>query len=155
MILHVCTCCVARSSCRGCECDGPTLQGENASELALCSHMYPGAKGRNHAPSLGLHQANQCRQTHPSCRKITKHIHHPFFSSQVHAYDETHRNIQTSYSFPQALCCSPKALTLRVNPVGQCCPSERQARWPGKHCPLVGLVLTGLEPASGSKFLME
>lgn len=31
----------------------------------------------------------------------------------------------------------------------------RQPCWPGKHCPLVGLVLTGLLPVSGSQFLLE
>lgn len=76
------------------------------------------------------------------------------FPSQVPADDETHRNIPTPSSFPLALCCSPKASTPRVNLIGQCCPSERQACWPGKHCPLVGLVLTGLQPVSGSQFLL-
>lgn len=163
MILYVCvcTCCVAHSSCRCCGFDGPTLQGETASELAPSSHTHPGANERNYAPSLGLRQAAQCRQTHPSCRKKKKNEHkdactHQLssFPSQVPADDETHRNIPTPSSFPLALCCSPKTSTPRVNLIGQCCPSERQACWPGKHCPLVGLVLTGLQPVSGSQFLL-
>lgn len=64
---------------------------------------------------------------------------------------QTIPHIPTFSSFPPVLCCSPR-LVPRVNPMGQCCPTERQACWPGKHCPLVGLVLTGLQPVSGSQF---
>lgn len=44
---------------------------------------------------------------------------------------------------------------LLVLPTGQCGPTEIQTCWPGKYCPLVGLVLTGLLPVSGSQFLLE
>lgn len=79
MILYicVCTCCVAHSSCRCCEFDGPTFQGETASELAPSSHRHPWANEKNYVPSLGLHQAAQCRQTHAYCREtIRKRLAH-------------------------------------------------------------------------------
>lgn len=166
MILYVCvsTCRVVRSSCRCCEFYGPTLRGESASELAPGSHTHPGANERNYAPSLGPHQEAQCRQTHPSCRKTSRerlaHIlnYYPtrLSSHQLAADDGTHRNINTytvptPSSFPPALCSSTKLQALRVNPTGQCCPTERQTCWPGKHCPLVGLVLTGLQSVSRSQ----
>lgn len=67
---------------------------------------------------------------------------------------QTFSYISTTSSFIRAQCCS-LAWALRVNPPGQCSPTEIQTCWPGKHCPLVGLVLTGLLPVSGSQFLQE
>lgn len=69
---------------------------------------------------------------------------HTFLSSQVTADDNRQREIPIPSVFPRALCCSRRASALGVNLTGQCCPTERQARWPGKHCPLVGLALTAL-----------
>lgn len=44
---------------------------------------------------------------------------------------------------------------LLVLPTGQFGPTEVQTCWPGKYCPLVGLVLTDLLLVSGSQFLLE
>ena len=72
---------------------------------------------------------------------------HPSLSSQVTVNGETQRNTPTPSSFPLAPVLLTKGFqALRVNPTGQCCPTESETSWPGKHCPLVGLVLTGLQP---------
>lgn len=67
--VYMCTCCAARSSCKGCESDRPIVRDETACELAPSSHIHPGANESNCAPSLSLHQADQYRQRHLSCRK--------------------------------------------------------------------------------------
>lgn len=141
----MCTCCVARSSCRGCESDRPIFQGETACEPAPSSHTRPGANESNYAPSLNLHQAARYRQIHPSCgeRKTV------FFFLLLLM---THRNIPTpppiSQSLHQRLLPQELIPPVRVAPVKQTC-------WPGKQCPLVGLVLTGLQPVSGSQSLLD
>lgn len=111
--LCICTCCVARSSCRGCESDRPIFQGETACERAPSSHTHPGANESNYAPSLNLHQAARYRQIHPSCWERKTGCF--FFLLLL----MTHRNTPTHLSVP-----APKASAPRVNPTGQCCPCE-------------------------------
>lgn len=135
LCMSVCTCCVVHSSCRCCACCWPTFQGESASEPAPGSHTHPGANERSYAPSCGLHQAAQCRQPHAYCRKTNrkrpqKHtqlssIQTPPFN-QVTNEDETQKHhvdfcsLSSSPPVPQQ-----NRQARRVNPTGQCCPTER------------------------------
>jgi len=134
--MSVCTCCVVHSSCRCCACCWPTFQGESASEPAPGSHTHPGANERSYAPSCGLHQAAQCRQPHAYCRKTNRKRpqKHPQLSSiqtppfnQVTNEDETqkhHVDFCSLSSSPPVLQQNRQAR--RVNPTGQCCPTERR-----------------------------
>lgn len=112
----MCTCCVARSSCRGRGSDRPIFQGETACEQAPSSHTHPGANESNYAPSLNLHQAARYRQRHPSCgeRKTGFFFPPAADDTQEHPHTPTHLSVPA---------CT-KGFAPRVNPTFQCCPCE-------------------------------
>lgn len=124
--LCMCTCCAARSNCRGCESDQPILQGETACEQAPSSHRHPGANVSNCAPSSRHRQADRYRQRRLSCRgrKIALFVFFIFLFLGSCCWWDTGEHLYTSTLLSVPVPLNIGFTAPRVNPTGQCCPSE-------------------------------